>query len=375
MSLAQSVSYTVVPINSVFDPPGRVLPGDINNHRAVAATDLLSGRPHMGFIWRPGKSTPLPTLGGTCSAALGISDGGHVVGSSCVPGDATFHAFLYRKHQIEDIDTFGGVASYANRVNENNQVTGVFTTSDGVAHGFFWHGKHWSDLGSLGGSATLVNGLSESGLVTGQSDISNDPDPVFGIPHFHGFTWSNGVLTDLGQIFGSDFGYTVGADAAGRIAGASDLAGDLSGHAYLWDHGTVTDLSPYDFVTAWSNDINSQGDIIGSWGSNDNDPADGPPVYTILCPCFGVLWHNGVPLFLNDLVGDPQWQFLLGLWINDRGDIVAAGSLNGGPLQRVLLKRIVVAAPAKENSSPLPVQSSMPRGFHRERDGEITVLP
>jgi probable HAF family extracellular repeat protein len=375
LSVAQTVNYSVAPINSVFDPPGIALPGDINDHRAVAVTDQKTGRPHMGFIWRPGKSTLLPTLGGTCSAALGISNAGHVVGSSCVPGDATFHAFLYRQHQIEDLDTFGGTSSFANRINGTNQVTGAFTTADGVVHSFFWEKKKWSDLGSLGGSNTQVYGLSESGVVTGQSDISNDPDPVFGIPHFRSFTWSKGVLTDLGQIFGSDFGYSVGVDGAGRIAGASDLAGDLTGHAFLWDHGTVTDLSPYDFLTSWSSDINSQGDIVGSWGSNDNDPADGPPVYTILCPCYGIVWHNGQPIRLDDVV-DPRWQLLLGLRINDKGDIVALGSFNGGHFQRVLLKPISGTARSQgADQTRASTASTSPRGFRRDGTGRITILP
>jgi probable HAF family extracellular repeat protein len=376
LSMAQIASYNVIPITSPFDPPGVVLPNDINNHRAVAVTDQKSGRPHMGYVWTRSKSTPLPTLGGTCSSANGINDARHVVGSSCVAGDSTFHAFLYRNHQMTDIDTFGGVSSFANRLNGANHVTGAFTTADGVVHAFFWQKKKWTDLGFLGGSNTTAYGLSDSDTVTGQSDISNDPDPVFGIPHFHSITWSNGVLTDLGKIFGSDFGYSVGVDASGRIAGASDLAGDLSGHAYLWDHGTVTDLSPYDFVTAWSNDINSQGDIIGSWGSNDNDPADGPPVYTILCPCFGVVWHNGQPAFLDSLV-DPRWHLLLGLWINDKGDIVALGQFNGGPFQRVLLKPIAAGAIATrrvpQNPLPIPYPSS-PRGFRRSADGQITSI-
>jgi len=154
--------------------------------------------------------------------------------------------------------------------------------------------------------------------------------------------------------------------------------GDLGGHAYLWDHGTVTDLSPYgDAITSWSSDVNSQGDIVGAWGSSDNDPADGPPVLTMLCPCFAVVWHNGQPTFLNGLV-DPQWQLLLGLQINDQGDIVALGQFNGGPFQRVLLKPITGAGNAPQTASPTWMRAhaiSIPRGFHRERDGKIAVLP
>ena len=372
------VTYKVIPIDSPFDPAGIVSPSDINNHGRVAATDRKSGRPNMGFLWRAGTGgIPIPTLGGTCSSANGINDHGHFTGSPCLTGDVTRHAALYRNHRIIDIDTFGGVSSGAGPINNKDQVAGQFTTADGAIHSFFWDKKKWSDLGFLGGSETFVYGMSESGIITGQSDISNVPNPVFGIPPFHSLTWSNGTLTDLGQIWGSDFGYSTGVDSLGRIAGASDLAGDLSGHAYLWDHGTVTDLSPYgDSISSWSNDVNSQGDIVGSWGFSDNDPADGPPVYTILCPCFAVVWQNGQPTFLNDVV-DPQWQLLLGLQINDQGEITAAGQFNFGHLQRVLLKPMAGAG-SLQPSAPqrwLGAQPSAPRGFRRSHDGKIAILP
>jgi uncharacterized membrane protein len=373
------IGYKVVPITSPFDPPGIVSHADVNNHRAIAAVDRKSGRPAMGFIWRAGGGTPILTLGGTCSYAGDINDHGHVAGYACLPGDVTRHATLYRNHRVIDLDTFGGVSSGAGPINNKDQVAGQFTTADGAIHSFFWDRRKWKDLGFLGGSETFVYGLSESGIVTGQSDISNDPDPVFGIPHFHSFAWSNGVLTDLGQIFGSDFSYSVGVDSSGRIAGGSDLAGDRGGHAFLWDRGTVTDLSPYgDSISSWSGDVNNQGDIVGSWGYSDNDPADGPPLNSLLCPCYAVVWHDGQPTFLDDLV-DPQWHLILGLQINDTGDIIALGQqLNTGLYQRVLLKPIVGARNTQQGSSQtwLRVQpSTTPRGFHRERDGKIAVLP
>lgn len=372
----QTVTYKVLPIISPFDPPGRVSANSFNKYRAVAAVDRLSGRTRQGFIWRAGKGTPFPTLGGTCSSANGISDHGHVVGSSCLPGDAVSHATLYRGGHLLDLGTFGGIISSAGRVNKSDQVTASFTTSDGAIHTIFWQRGKWTELGFLGGSQTLAYDLSESGVVTGQSDISNDPHPVFGIAPFHGFVWSNGTLTDMGQIFGSDFGYTVGVDSAGRIAGASDLAGDLSAHAFVSENGAITDLTPYgDGITSWSNEINSHGDIIGSWGFSDNDPADGPPVNTMLCPCYAVLWHNGQPTFLNDVV-DPQWNLLLGLRINDSGDIVALGSFNGGSFQPVRLKPSV-ATSATGSRSPRKHAQNPPivRGFHREHDGTFTLMP
>jgi len=367
------IRYAVVPISSPFDPPGYVAAWDINNHAAVAAVDEQAGRADMGFVWRAGKGTPIPSLGGTCSTASGLNNAEHVVGYACLPGDVTTHAFLYRNQHITDIDTFGSVSSDAWRVNRHDQVIGGFTTADGVVHSFFWEKDQWQDLGFLGGSNTTVWGMNDSGVVTGQSDISNDPDPVFGIPHFHSFVWSGGTLTDMGQIFGSDFGYASAVDAAGRITGSADLPGDTAAHAYLWDQGKVTDLSPYgDNMVAWGNDMNSRGDIVGAWGGYDSDPEYGPPVDDMLCPCYATLWQNGKPLFLESLV-EPGWELLLGLWINDHGQIIALGRFNGGSQQRVLLQPIPMRTPPGAKVARKPARS-FPRGFHRERNGSISVL-
>jgi hypothetical protein len=178
--------------------------------------------------------------------------------------------------------------------------------------------------------------------VTGQSDISKIPDPIYNIPHFHGFVWSRRALRDVGSIFGSDFNFLAAINEAGVAVGSADLAGDTGAHAILWNHGTVQDLSPDGNISAYAIDINNVGQVVGSWGSVDPDPADGPPVDSILCPCFAVLWQNGQEIFLNDTV-PPGWDLWLGLAINDGGEIVARGQFNGGPLSTVLLKPITFA--------------------------------
>jgi probable HAF family extracellular repeat protein len=377
LSPAQTVSYKVTPIGSPFNPPGPISANDINRWGAIAAADRQNGRPRMGFVWRHGIGTPVPTFGGTCSSANGLSDSGHVVGSACLVGDSTFHAFLYRNRHLIDMHTFGDVNSSAGHVNRNDQVVGGFV-QNGSVHSFFWEKKKAVDLGFLGGSETFGFGLNDSGVVTGQSDISNDIDPVFGIPRFHAFTWLGGVMTDLGSIFGGNFSYASGINASGQIVGSADLVDDFGAHAYLWDNGAVTDLSPFgNDITSWGNDINGHGDVVGSWGFTDTDPADGPPLDVIVCPCYAVLWQNGQPIFLNSVV-DPQWNLSLGLWINDRGEIVARGQFNGGALQTVLLKPL--AGTRSDRAEPVGAKTvrgitgTSPKGFRRERDGRITVI-
>ena len=367
---AQNVQYKVIPITSPYNQPGLNLGNDINQGGFIALTDYKNGQ--RAFEWRSGKAVPLTLLGGACSSAVGISNSGHVVGGACPAGQTLMHAYLYRKGNTLDLGTFGGVAASGTQVNRYDQIAGDYTPADGSSRAFFWHRGKWVDVGGLGGSFTYSYGMNSSATVSGQSDISNTPDPVYGIPPFHGFVWSAGTLTDVGSIFGSNFNYVFGINNAGVAAGSADLAGDTGAHAILWNNGTVQDLSPDGNISAGAVGINNFGQVVGSWGSVDPNPADGPPVNTLLCPCYAVLWQNGQEIFLNGTV-PSEWNLLLALAINDRGEILARGELNGGPLGTVLLKPI----PANERGDVPSVRSSAenkrvyigPRALRRDQKG------
>jgi hypothetical protein len=176
----------------------------------------------------------------------------------------------------------------------------------------------------------------------------------------------------VGSIFGSDFNYLFGINEAGISAGSADLAGDTGSHAILWNHGIVQDLSPDGNISAGAIDINNIGQVVGSWGSVDPDPADGPPVNSVLCPCFAVLWQNGQEIFLNSTV-PPGWNLWLALAINDTGEILARGQFNGGPLSTVLLKPVTLAEQSEAPDVPPPTTRqaahAAPRALRRNPKG------
>ena len=351
------VQYKVIPITSPYNTADTVVGFSINKAGALALNDIKNG-PQEAFVWKAGKGTPLTLFGGSCSTAKGINNAGHIVGGACLPGETLPHAYLYHPKNTQDLGTFGGTFAVGFAVNALDQIAGYYELGDGTDHAFFWNKKKWTDLGNLGGSFTYAYGINSSAVVTGQSDISNNPDPVFGIPPFHGYQWSGGVLTDFGSIFGSNFNYGEGINDAGMIAGGADVAGDTGAHAIIWNKGTVQDLTPDGNITAWGIGINNQNQVIGSFGSVDPDPADGPPVYSMLCPCYATLWQNGQEIFLQEVV-PPGWELLLGLAINDKGEILARGRFNGGTLGTVLLKPL----PKQQGATPisaLPAQRRVP---------------
>jgi probable HAF family extracellular repeat protein len=374
---AQTVQYKVFPVYSPFNSSDVEVSFQMNNAGTVPLTDYTSGQ---AFMYKSGKSTSLSLLGGTCSSAKGINQAGHIVGGACLPSETVPHAYIYRKTGAVDLGTFGGISAEGVQVNYLDQVTGTYNLSDGTTRAFFSRRHGSTDLGSLGGSFIYSFDLNRDAVITGQSDISNTPDPTYGIPPFHGFQWSNGVLTDFGAIFGSNFNYGSGINNAGVIAGSADTAGDTGAHAILWNQGSVQDLSPYPGISAAALNINNQGAAVGIWGSVDPNPADGPPVNVVLCPCYAVLWQNGSTIFLNDVV-PPGWDLLVGISINDRGEILARGRFNNGFTGLVLLKPLPQATGQLRSGSQavttderLP-SANEPRAIRRLPDGSFREIP
>src|SRR5947199_10434111 len=66
----------------------------------------------------------LGTLGGTHSYGYAINDNGQVVGYSRLPGDTSYHAFLWSGGSMTDMGTLGGKSSYAYGIDNSGRVVG-----------------------------------------------------------------------------------------------------------------------------------------------------------------------------------------------------------------------------------------------------------
>ncbi|TMB07287.1 MAG: hypothetical protein E6J66_18450, partial [Deltaproteobacteria bacterium] len=104
----------------------------------------------------------------------------------------------------------------------------------------------------------------------------------------------------------------------------SSLAGTSSQlHAFVYDlpNGPMRDVSPKAFC--WLNGVNNSGDAVGACRPGDHNHA--------------FIWTNGAFIDLNDTISDPSWLLTTATAINDRGQIAATASHNGGAFQAVLL--------------------------------------
>jgi probable HAF family extracellular repeat protein len=126
--------------------------------------------PVHALLWENGKAINLGNLGGQTgqaggNIAYGVNNQGQVVGNSDLPGDTTFHAFLWTKNTgMQDLGTLSGdVASVSISINDAGSVVGASLDVDFNPRAFLWEDGVMTDLNAL------VAGDSPLYLLTGCS--------------------------------------------------------------------------------------------------------------------------------------------------------------------------------------------------------------
>jgi probable HAF family extracellular repeat protein len=282
-------------------------------------------------LWNQGVLTDLGALpgDGNSSASGAINALGWVAGQSengqidPASGLPETRATLWTPRGLIDFGTFGGNWSLSVNLNNLGQVVGFASNSipDPFSMGFFppsatqvraflWQNGVLQDLGTLGGPDAAAFSVNQHGQVAGFSYTNAIPNDTTGIPTMHAFLWDHGKMTDLGTLGGTlsgaiTDGVTEIVNDKGQVIGASTLAGDQTLHAFLWDRGTLADLGTLGGDNAVPTWLTDNGDVVGA--------ADllGSQVH------HAFLWRNGVMTDLGTLGTNST-----ALMSNSRGQVV-----------------------------------------------------
>ncbi len=241
-------------------------------------TDLVCG----GAIWRRGKLTRLPTLGGINSAAFAYNVGGQLVGAS---DDGTLDASCIapQKSRFQAVTwTPEGV------IRKLSPLTG---DNVGVA-------LRGNDVGQVAGISGLCSNTQVGGFPIGP----------------HAVVWDHGSPINLGNLGGSGVGVAADVNNRGQAIGAA-TAPDGTQHPFLWTKSTgMRDLGlmSTDSADALNTpfQINDRGQMVGA--SCDVTQAT----------CRGYIWENGVMTDINELLpADSPLYVILPETINESGQI------------------------------------------------------
>jgi probable HAF family extracellular repeat protein len=168
------------------------------------------------------------------------------------------------------------------------------------------------DLGSLGGTSGVANWLNQQGEVIGTSNLAGDET-------HHAFLW-NGRLRDLGTLGGPN-SEAFFANDVGDVVGRADYSAS-NHHAFLWRNGAMIDLGSVDGdpnSTAYA--VNNRDQVVG-------DSSGG----------HAWLWQNGTIRDLNTLIAPGSGLSVQSAAaINDSGVIYGTAGLPNGDQHVYLL--------------------------------------
>jgi probable HAF family extracellular repeat protein len=201
------------------------------------------GHACVGFRWRNGVMTALPTLGGPNGFAAGVNNLGQVVGwaentvhdPTCdptVPQVLQFKAVVWEPDgRMEQLPGYRGDPDQAAvAINDKGQivgVSGICGTSVGALsakHALLWDHGTVTDLGNLEGTGwNTPFAISNNGEVVGFANITSDVNN----PIFHAFVWTRslGRMKDLGTLQGDAISEAESVNDQGQVAGISYGAG------------------------------------------------------------------------------------------------------------------------------------------------------
>jgi probable HAF family extracellular repeat protein len=270
----------------------------------VSMNDIIT----RAFLYNNGVITGLGVLSGTSSYAYDINDLGQIVGWVDVSGAVASRAFLYDGGAVTDLGTLGGTNSYAYGVNNARQVVGQADTPTGT-QAFMWQNGGISALDIFGYVNSAAYGINNSGQVVGWVDTLTGTQ--------HAFLWQEGEMSVLGASNGYVDSAAHGINDLGRAVGWVDTVTGTR-RAFAWRGDGVTDLGTIPmYPGAAAYDINNLDQIVGTAITSTGTP-------------HAVFYHRGTLFDLNSLLPeDSGWELVEARGINDAGQIVGYGTING----------------------------------------------
>jgi probable HAF family extracellular repeat protein len=134
-------------------------------------------------------------------------------------------------------------------INSSGNVVG-YGQVGGSFHAFFWSQGVMTDLGTMGGSQAVAYGLNDAGQITGEVLTSHGIDT---------YIYTNGSVLDLGQPTNNYYG--IGINKLGDVA--SNTGG---GTPYLFSNGVVQDLNMGGCSGEIGIDVNDSDVVLGDGG-------------------------------------------------------------------------------------------------------------
>jgi len=311
-----------------IDPQGR-----------VAGNALLPSGQYGGGIYSHGSgwsAVPVPQ-GATLAEAVGIDKNGNIGINASFPQPcykcSVRHSYVASPMRPVPVERHDFETSFINAI---HPTTGHVVGYDEVLGGAYLYDGNVTPIAVQpskifdNGGPSEATALNVHDQVVGWMHVNPDSSPYNWTPA-HAFLWDHGNLIDLGG--GTVGGGTCDAQAtgindAGVVVGMIDIGARCGEpQMFLWDgrmhiigcpHDAPTDCSP--------RAINARGDVVGD--ALIGIVPDGN---------YAFIYRDGTFHRLDELIDASGWKFEYAIGINDAGQILGWGTLNGEMLRHAFV--------------------------------------
>jgi probable HAF family extracellular repeat protein len=287
--------------------------------------------------------TDLGSFGGTSASAVQINESGVAAGWAT---NAFGNQVSFSSTGAGLFDALSGLAgasdSYAYGINASGVVVGI-SYVNGQPHGEIWNGGAATDMGA----GTFATAINDAGAVAGGNG--------------HAFVLVNGAYQDLGVLRGGGWSAAYAINNAGEVAGYGNTPSGAFRAFYWTPSGGMVELGTLGGQNSYAAGINSSGEIVGNaslangysqafvavgqvmidlgtlggmssaaYGINDSGVIVGYSTLSDGATTRAFVYVNGVMTDLNSLIPSGSgWRLLEAYGINNAGQIVGEGFLNG----------------------------------------------
>jgi probable HAF family extracellular repeat protein len=301
-------AWTLTDLSAVTGPGSE--PVALNDNGDVAGQVVDINSPKIPTFIRPfvlasgqDQVTYLGNLGNSYGHTTGINNAGQITGYGYVESADATHAFSYRNGRMVDIGALIGTgASFGSAINGLGDI--AVTTDDKV----YVYSNGTMTL-VPGARMDFISAFNDSGRMVGTADAQTYQTAAY-------YDGSTTIL--LNPLQGDTSTLATGMNSAGTAVGVSYNLGDAEYRSFIFENGSMREISVAGEAGISATAINDAGDIVG-WAQTPDRVGK------------AFLYRNGRLTDLNTLPGiaGTGWTLQSALKINNAGQILILGSFNG----------------------------------------------
>jgi len=212
----------------------------------------------------PYRIVAIDAPGSVGTLALGINDGGQIVGAyadtahpECLTTLRRCHGFLMDRDTFVTIDVPGAMTTFAQGLNDQGQIVGQYLDAAGVNRGFLLEDGEFTQIDAPDALVTSAEMIDDKGQIVGIFD--DGPDPSLSR---HGFLLVDDDFSPI-DFPGASSTSHLAMNDGGQIVG--DFFDGHRFHGFFLDGDDFTQLDVPAAAETSAEGINDRGQIVGQF--------------------------------------------------------------------------------------------------------------